>query len=81
MEASLVAPERLDLLVDTCHPPEVTFRERDIDLQVKAMSISPSSKVDVDCQFMVAFDLQKPLGDRAIVDVNTGQVVSVTAAR
>ena len=81
VEARLVAPKRLELLVATCHPPQVSLWERDVGLQVKAMSVSPSSQGGVDCRVSVEFDLRKPLGDRAIVDQHTGQVVNITTAR
>ena len=80
-EARLVSPKRLELLVDTCHPPQLSLWEREADLRVKAMSTSPSLQGDADCGFTVEFDLQEPLGDRAIVDDHTGKVVNVTTGR
>ena len=81
VEARLVAPKRLELFVATCRSPEVSLWERDADLQVRAMSISGPSQGDLICRMSVEFDLQKPLGDRAVVDQHTGQVVNVTTAR
>ena len=81
VEARLVAPKRLELFVATCHPPEVSLWERDADLQVRAVSVSGPSRGGVVCRVSVEFDLQKPLGDRAVVDQHTGQVVNVTTAR
>lgn len=80
VEARLVAPKRLELLVDTCHPPQVSLMESDVELRVEAMSVFPTSQGDVDCEFTVEFDLQEPLGDRAIVDEHTGLVVNVSTA-
>ena len=81
VEARLVAPKRLELLVDTCHPPQVSLWESDVELRVEAMSASPSSQDGVACQFSVEIDLLKPLGERAVVDEHTGQAVNVTTAR
>ena len=81
VEARLVAPKRLELFGATCHPPEVSLWERDADLQVRAVSVSGPSRGGVVCRVSVEFDLQKPLGDRAVVDQHTGQVVNVTTAR
>lgn len=81
VEARLVAPKRLELLVDTCHPPQVSLWESDVELRVEAISLSPSSQGGMDCEFAVEFDLQMPLGDRAIVDEHAGRVANVTDAR
>ena len=80
VEARLVAPKRVELLVATCHPPQVSLWERDVDLQVKAMSVSGPSRGGVYCRVSVEFELAEPLGGRAIVDRHTGQVVNVTTA-
>ena len=81
VEARLVSPKRLELFVAACYPPQVSLWERDVDLQVKAVSVSPSPKGGVHCRASVEFDLAKPLGDRDIVDQHTGQVVNVATAR
>ena len=81
VEARLVAPKRVELLVATCHPPQVSLWERDVDLQVKAMSVSGPSRGDVICRVSVEFDLEEPLGDRAVVDEHTGNVVRVTTTQ
>ena len=81
VEARLVGPERLEVLVDTCHPPQVSLWKSEVEVRVEAMAASPSSQGGVDCQFSVEFDLLKPLGERAIVDEHTGQAVNVTTAR
>ena len=81
VEARLVGPKRLELLVDTCHPPQVSLWESEVEVRVEAMAASPSSQGGVECRFSVEFDLLRPLGERAIVDEHTGQAVNVTTAR
>ena len=81
VEARLISPKRLELLIATCSAPEVSLWESDVDIQVKAMSASPPSRGDVSCGGTVEFELQNPLGDRVIIDEHTGQVVKVMTLR
>ena len=80
-EARLIDPMSLELFIATCSAPRVSLWERDVDVQVSAMSVSGPSQGGVVCRISVEFDLLKPLGDRAIVDQHTGRVVNVTTAR
>ena len=82
MEAVLLAPQRLELRVASCHgAPRVSLRETDVDVQVEVMSFSTPFHGGMDCQDAVEVYLRNPLGDRAVVDKHAGQVVSVTTVR
>lgn len=79
MEAALRAPDKLMLAVASCHgDPEVSFlRESDSEVQVKVVSSTWPFGPSGGCQDPVEIQLQKPLGDRVVVDKHTGQSVSV----
>ena len=82
MEAVLLAPQRLELRVASCHgAPRVSLRETDVDVQVKVVAFSTPFHGGMDCQDAVEGYLRNPLGDRAVVDKHAGQVVSVTTVR
>ena len=82
MEAVLLAPQRLELRVASCHgAPRVSLRETDVDVQVKVVAFSTPFHGGMDCQDAVEVYLRNPLGDRAVVDKHAGQVVSVTTVR
>ncbi len=80
-EAYLLTPQRLELIVASCHgAPRVSLRETDVDVQVKVKSFSTPFRGGLDCQDGVEVSLREPLGDRAVVDEHTGKVVSVVTA-
>ena len=82
MEVVLLAPQRLELRVASCHgAPRVSLRETDVDVRVRVMSFSTPFRGGDDCQDAVEVYLRNPLGDRVVVDNHTGQVVSVTTVR
>ena len=81
VEARLNSPKGLELVIATCSEPRVSLWERDVDVQVGAMSVSGPRQGDLVCRVRVEFDLLEPLGDRAIVDQHTGQVVNVMTAQ
>ena len=81
-EAMLLTPERLELIVASCHgAPRVSLRETDVDVQVKVKSFSTPFRGGNDCQDVVEVYLPDPLGDRDLVDGHAGEVVNVVTAR
>ncbi len=81
-EAFLVNPQRLELIVSSCNgAPRVTVRETLDEIQVKVIAYSTPSRGGDDCLDSVVARLLSPLGDRAVVDRHTGQVVRVTNAQ
>ena len=77
--AELQSPDRLVLNVASCNKsPQVTLQETDVDIQVEAVAFSTPLRNDDGCQDAVGpLQLQKPLGDRAVIDNLTGQSVVV----
>ena len=57
------------------------LRETDFDVQVKVTApYRPFRMSGLDCEPSVEVRLQKPLGDRVVVDTHSGQTVSLTTA-
>ena len=85
MEAHLPDPDRPDRLslgVASCNgAPRASFRKTDIDVQVKVIAFSTPFHGGDDCMDGVDVYLQEPLGDRVVIDMHTGQVVSVRTGR
>ena len=80
-EAVLLTPQRLELIVASCHgAPRVSLRETDVDVKVKVKSFSTPFLGGLDCQDGVEVYLREPLGDRVVVDEHAGKVVSVVIA-
>ena len=82
--AELRYPDNLMLIVDSCHkaPGVSILRETDVDVQVKVVASShPFFRGGDDCQDTVGVQLREPLRDRVVVDMHTGQSVSVTTVR
>ena len=80
LEARLISPDRLDLMINSCNRnPEVSLlRETDVDVQVEVVADAPPSLLTVqECDDHVEVQLQEPLGDRNVVDMRTGEVVKV----
>ena len=85
MEAHLLDPDRPDRLslgVASCNgAPRASFRKTDVDVQVKVIAFSTPLHGGDDCRDGVDVYLQEPLGDRVVIDMHTGQVVSVRTVR
>ena len=80
-DAQLLSPDRLALMVASCHgAPRVSLEETDVDVQVKVISFSTPLRGGLDCLDRVEIPLQEPLGDRIVVDQHTGQSVNVSTA-
>ena len=83
-EASLISPNRLELIVGSCNaaPEVLRLLESDADVQVKVVVTHPRliAMSGRDCQDVVEVQLSDPLGDRVIVDRHTGQTVRVRDA-
>lgn len=77
--AELRSPDRLDLSVDSCRRnPQLALRqETSVEVQVMVVAPSTSYRPGSDCQDIVNVRLQEPFGDRILVDMHTGQPVSV----
>ena len=76
--ALLISPDRLELIVASCHgAPRVSLEETDVDVQVKVISFSTPLRGGMDCLDTVQGHLREPLGDRIVVDKHTGQSVTV----
>lgn len=77
--AELRSPDRLDLSVDSCRKnPQLALRqETNVEVQVMVVAFSTSYRPGPDCQDIVNIRLQQPLGDRILIDMHTGQPVSV----
>ena len=85
MEAHLLDPDRPDRLslgVASCNgAPRASFRKTDLDVRVKVIAFSTPFHGGDDCMDGVDVYLQEPLGDRVVIDMHTGQVVSVRTVR
>ena len=75
-------PDRLALIVASCQAnPEVSLlREssKKVEVEVIATKTFRLRGGGNDCQDLVEVQLQEPLGDRTVVDLHSGKVVSVT---
>ena len=75
-------PDRLTLNVASCNgAPRVSLRKTDANVQVKVIAFSTPFHGGDDCDDRVEVSLQEPLGDRVVIDMHTGQVVSVRTDR
>ena len=75
-------PDRLTLGVASCNgAPRASFRETDVDVQVKVIAFFSSFHGGDDCMDGVDVCLRMPLGDRVVIDKHTGQEVSVSVVR
>lgn len=77
VDAELRSPDGLVLIIASCNGgPGVILTETDIDVQVKAVAYSTPLRGGADCLDQVGpRRLQKPLGDRVVVDMHTGRIV------
>ena len=77
VDAELRSPDGLVLMIASCNGgPGVTLKETDIDVQVKAVAYSTPLRGGDDCLDLVGpRHLQKPLGNRVVVDMHTGRIV------
>ncbi len=80
IDATLVSPQELDLLVSSCFgAPQVLLWETDDEVKVKVVAFS-TLRGRFLCGEVVTVYLQEPLRDRIVVDKHNGQVVTVWAA-
>ena len=77
VDAELRSPQGLVLIIGSCNGgPGVTLTETDIDIQVKAVAYSTPLRGAAECLDLVGpRHLQKPLGNRVVVDMHTGRIV------
>ena len=77
VDAELRSPDGLILIIASCNGgPGVTLKETDIDVQVKAVAYSTPLRGAAECLDLVGpRHLQKPLGNRVVVDMHTGRIV------
>lgn len=84
VEAELHPGETLRLTVNSCNRGAglSLIRETDVEVQVKVVEpvIIPEPQWGEDCQNIVEFSLQEPLGDRVVIDLHTGRPVRVNRA-
>ncbi|HEX6335320.1 MAG TPA: hypothetical protein VFZ85_00040 [Jiangellaceae bacterium] len=80
IEAELRSTGRLALVVDSCEgDPEVSLlRETGEDVQVEVVASSAYFRGGNDCFDVVEVQLREPLRDRVVIDLHTGESVSVT---
>jgi hypothetical protein len=79
-DVHLVAPDRLQLGVLSCHgDPEVTELSQD-DGQVRIEVTSTVSSPGDACMDVLTVALDAPLGDRAVVDATSGRTLRVVRA-
>ena len=86
MEAHLLDPDRpnrLTLITASCNecPRKTRFEETDEAVHVAVEAFSTPFHGGGDCQDSIEVQLGRPLGDRVIIDRNTGQAVSVRMDR
>ncbi len=80
IDATLVSPQELDLLVSSCGgAPQVLLWETDDEVKVKVVAFS-TLRGRLLCAEVVTVYLEEPLQDRIVVDKHNGQVVTVWAA-
>lgn len=79
-EAELRSSDLLALVVASCNgDPEVSLlRETDQQVQVRVVASSTPLRGGGDCLDIVEVQLQEPLNDRVLIDMHSGQSVSVT---
>ena len=82
-EVVLLAPERLELIVFSCHgaPRVSSLLETGDEVNVKVVAYSTPFRGGLECQDAVEIYLQGPLGDRVVVDKHTGLLVNVSTLR
>ena len=84
-EAQLTAPDRLSLIVNSCEgtPQISTIRQTEVDIQVQLYVLHIlRGGADVhfpQCLTRVDIPLSEPLGNRKLIDLHTGQSVSVSS--
>lgn len=80
MDAELHGTARLALFVASCHgdPVVTVLNEDDNQVRVRVVSSSTPFFGGDTCQDVVEVMLRNPLGDRAVIDLHSGQTVSVT---
>ncbi len=74
-----LSENRLRLDTDICQGRATVndWQESDVDVQVKVIGLSEFYGTEQGCFDSVVVELREPLGDRVVVDINTGQSVSI----
>lgn len=82
-EVILLAPDRLELIVSSCHgAPRVSLLlEMDDEVHIKVVAFSAPFRGGPECQDAVEVYLQEPLGDREVIDRHTGLLVNVSTLK
>ena len=84
LSGAIFYPDKLLLVTDGhCRGGQQIsmLRETDVDVQVKVTAPYRLIRMSgLDCEPSVEVRLQKPLGDRVVVDTHSGQTVSLTTA-
>ena len=77
--ATYVPPNRLSLGVGSClgGPKVTSLRESDVDVEIKVIAFTTPTRGGLSCRDGVGVRLEKPLGDRAVIDGHTGERVGV----
>jgi hypothetical protein len=77
--AELRAPDKLGINLDVCKevPEVVQVEESLFDVQIKVVADSFPFRDRSDCGTIVEVQLQQPLGDRILIDKETGDLVNV----
>ncbi len=80
-EAWLQSPTELILIVNSCggHPSVSSLEQSDLDVRLQVVASSTPFRGGCTGFDHIAVRLRDPLGDRVLIDNQTGQVVVVTA--
>ena len=78
VDATLTAPRTLSVGVDSCNKrPTAVVTEDDDVVEVTAFAPAPDPQHREDCLDVVTVRLDKPLGDRRVVDGSNGDNVTI----
>lgn len=79
LEAVLLYSDRLALHVDSCNGDPELRRRTETDVDVQMWVVAPTSNFGAreDCRDVVETHVHEPLGNRTVVDLHSGQPVSV----
>lgn len=83
---SIAGDDSLGVAVDSCggQPQVRTIEETDEEVRLEVVANNPTGGIRWMCRDSVVMDLERPLGDRTLVDLTTGQEISadeVTASQ
>ena len=77
--ASLITPDVIEFVVDSCHQGAGVsrFQETPTQLRIKVTHQVALFQGGLDCQEAIFCQLQEPLGSRTVIDLHTGDRVWV----